>query len=720
MDFNSSPLFSSSDQSGSPARSGFARFWKSCLQVLSILGIFALFLPLNPEFPGTDIDPAWAAAMNQAVAQGLRIGEELLFSFGPYSAIFSRNYHPATDLPALLGSAWLALGYSILFSMLARGTPVWRRICALLALFAFGAASSPDSIFGSRDALFFSYPLLACLALAKTEYSERRQDAFLFFVALSGLGLLPLIKSSLLPASALSLAFCALFLGHAQQRRIGGAPGALAALLVAATALLVPLGALFLCWHLSGQEMGTLAAFARNTLPVISGYADAMSVPGREGEIPLYLIAAFALIFFAALVRLKSDPFASEKIFAPARKSGVWGAFSPEQKLVGAALLAFFFLAFKAGFVRHDFHALTAASALALGAAFILVLFPGRISPLLFLLALAAALTIRNDVAHAYSPGEPDFSFAESLPHAGAATLKPFREAAAGLHARFLEPGGLEARYAERLREIHAAQTLPALPGASDIYSFDQPALLASGNTWTPRPVFQSYSAYTPELAWMNETHLLGANAPDNIFFGVQPIDGRLPALEDGSSWPLIFTRYMPTDFADGRIVFRKNAAATDPLFSPLPGRSAALGETVPIPEALSGASSNPALFARIRIEPSLAGKAARLLFKNSPLFIEILLDDGSKRTYRFIPGMAEAGFILSPLLETAHDPFLLLTQPRGVLDAKKLRTMRIFAGENDFLWRKEYEIEFQLLELPRDGKKEDPENPAPKAASTD
>ncbi len=734
MDFNSSSSDPLSASSVSP--SAFVRAGKFLYWAFLCLSIFVLFLPLNPGLPTTDLDPSWAMAMNQAVAQQLRIGEDIVFTFGPYAAIYTFSYHPVTDLPALLGSAWLALGYCALLLLLVHGVPIWRGLCAILILCIFGTTSSFDSIFGSRDALLFSYPLLVCLVLAKIEGSER--DVFFFFVALSGLGLLPLIKSSLFPPVVLALIFCALFLGYVQQRRIGGAPGTAVALIVAAAILLVPSATLFLCWHLSGQEAETLAAFVRNTLPIVSGYTDAMSVPGRRREIALYLLVTLAFVCFVILVRREKTPFAPQKkmTFATTRESGARGSMrivgaldrNSEKLLVLAALLVFFFLAFKAGFVRHDFHALTAMAALLISAAFIFILFPGRISPMLLLLALTVALIVRNDYVRDYSPEKSYPTFVESLQQTSDAILKPFRSAAIGLWIRFFEDGGLKAKYAARLREIHTAQPLPTLPGTSDIYSFDQVTLLASNNSWAPRPIFQSYSVYTPELARMNEQHLLKATAPDNIFFRLQPIDGRLPALEDGSSWPLIFTRYTPVSFSGERIIFRKNAATTGnmPSLSPLMKKTAVLGETVSmpvpppiqtssslVPEAHSvertsspssfpSASMPPILFAHVKIEPSLTGKMVRFLFKNNPLHIELVLNDGSRRNFRFIPGMAEPGFILSPLLETPRDPLLLLTQHSSALDAKGVRTITLLSDGNEFLWRKEYEIQLQTLDLPQ------------------
>jgi len=51
-------------------------------------------------------------------------------------------------------------------------------------------------------------------------------------------------------------------------------------------------------------------------------------------------------------------------------------------------------------------------------------------------------------------------------------------------------------------------------------------------------------------LAWCSSTAPLVSNdAPENIFFAADPIDKRLPALEDAASWPLLLSRYSIVGF---------------------------------------------------------------------------------------------------------------------------------------------------------------------------
>jgi hypothetical protein len=99
-----------------------------------------------------------------------------------------------------------------------------------------------------------------------------------------------------------------------------------------------------------------------------------------------------------------------------------------------------------------------------------------------------------------------------------------------------------------RSYEDHAAGLRTALPnleisGSVDVYPLSQTVALAPSLTCRPRPIFQSYSAYTPKLAEMNAAYLRSNRAADHILFDVWTIDGRFAAQDDSLSWPELLTR---------------------------------------------------------------------------------------------------------------------------------------------------------------------------------
>ena len=54
-----------------------------------VVSIICVFVPLMPLFPAPDLDTSWAMVLNEAVAQRLVFGRDVVFTFGPYSSSFS-------------------------------------------------------------------------------------------------------------------------------------------------------------------------------------------------------------------------------------------------------------------------------------------------------------------------------------------------------------------------------------------------------------------------------------------------------------------------------------------------------------------------------------------------------------------------------------------------------------------------------------------------------
>jgi hypothetical protein len=192
------------------------------------------------------------------------------------------------------------------------------------------------------------------------------------------------------------------------------------------------------------------------------------------------------------------------------------------------------------------------------------------------------------------------------------------------------------------------------LPGSSDLYTFNQALLLASPNSWNPRPIFQSYSSYNSTLLQLNQQHIIDDfKAPDNIFLKLESIDLRMPTMEDGASWPIILKYYDLTDDYKDYLIFKRkiNNKIDYNIYNNL-----LLSEIHYLNENIILPSVNYPLFITLDIKTSILGNFANLLFKNSPLFIIIELNNGSIYRYRIIPSMTETGFIISPLIRNTLD----------------------------------------------------------------
>jgi len=610
---------------------------------LLLLTAACVLIPLDPVQPSAGLDPSWVLAMNEAVARGLGFGRDLILTFGPFASVFTRAYHPATDTSMLVASACLALGLWVGIARLTAGrATAWPLAFALVLSFALP----------SRDVLMFAIPLIAALVVLDPRDDGARDggpSAFVLVLLFAPLGLLPLSKGSLIVPCAVAALLSMVRL--ALDRRY-------------ARALVVPgsiMVAALVAWLLSGQSLGNLGPYLAGLGPVTSGYTEAMALDGPGDEIAAFLAAAAVVLAGLPMPR------------APGR--------SGSRLLAMLALGAFLFVAFKSAFVRHDAHALIGSQALLLAALLCGVLLGARRALLGFVAAAAAFAFIEaryvDDVAQA------------AVRHAAAV----YRTSWDGLVARTVGPQGPAQAFDAAMAVLRAEARLPVMTGTADVYSFDQAHLIASGNAWSPRPVLQSYVAYTPSLIARNREHLLGARAPDNVVFRIEPIDGRLPALEDGASWPVLLRDYEPVALSPDTVLLRRRPVRSAPADAAPPARGeSGFGERIAVP-----AGDGP-VFVRLDIRPTRLGMLLGLLYKPSRLELELALENGSTVRHRIVSGMASSGFVLSPHVAATAD-FAALWGDAEHLPGRRVLAMTVrTAGWTDRGWVQRFGVAFEPI----------------------
>nr|WP_241480456.1 hypothetical protein [Legionella norrlandica] len=53
------------------------------LKFVLLIVVIAVFVPFSPKMPAPGLDASWAVGLNQAIAQGLAFGKDILFTLGP-------------------------------------------------------------------------------------------------------------------------------------------------------------------------------------------------------------------------------------------------------------------------------------------------------------------------------------------------------------------------------------------------------------------------------------------------------------------------------------------------------------------------------------------------------------------------------------------------------------------------------------------------------------
>lgn len=568
-----------------------------------ILGVLAaaLYLPLLPDAPTAALDSSWRLGLALACEQRLVFGVDVVFTFGPLGCLVTWQYWPATYLPAigfwfLVGgaAAWLALEA-------AQGLAERLRNVAAFSLLAL----TPDSA------------LLALpIAFVLHGWRTQRMSAAAWF-GCAALGPLALTKFTLLPVALLAL-LCGLglrLLGWRTPVAVLLAIGAGAAALAAAS-----------------QPWQAIVPYVANALEVSRHYPEAMQWPASPGSVPfaplaaaVLLVAAVAFVAIAILQELRASTAGS----------------------VAKLALALFTLALLALLVRHG---TTRGDAPHLFPAFI------SLAALLLMYYPTLGTRLRSAAALALGP----MLLVPLMMQDRAAVNIP---GGSVLHRVWLSIEGaalvvtgndprrrLDAAVAD-LAGAMRARVGPAWPAHDtvDVISYDQYLLLAGDPAlWRPRPVFQSYSAYSPALALLNASFLRSDRAPQALVVAAQTIDGRLASLDDAALWQLLRSDYRLTGrLGTGHLVLsRREIRLADASVRMQAVAEVDAADWVDVP-----GDPGAGLYASAYVERGIGQRLQAVMWKPPLRFLEVRMASGDLCKFRLVSTVAEAGFLLSPLI---------------------------------------------------------------------
>ena len=203
-----------------------------------------------------------------------------------------------------------------------------------------------------------------------------------------------------------------------------------------------------------------------------------------------------------------------------------------------------------------------------------------------------------------------------------------------------------KAQPSKNLRAIVGQETI-------DVINFDQYPVRREHLNYHPRPVFQSYSAFTPALLKQNLCFYQSSSAPQFVFARLQSVDWRYPGQDDSLLLEELPRRYLiAKEGNDFLLLHRKPVQPAGELVrEKFPMRNVFFGQEIELPETVNCAIELRAIF-----KPSIYGAARAFLVQ--PAEVTLVLTDGKhgQHTGRLIPEMAAAGFFVQPLLESDKD----------------------------------------------------------------
>jgi hypothetical protein len=188
---------------------------------------------------------------------------------------------------------------------------------------------------------------------------------------------------------------------------------------------------------------------------------------------------------------------------------------------------------------------------------------------------------------------------------------------------------------------------------AVDMFGCEQLAVLANGLNFRPRPVFQSYAAYSPPLMEWNQAFYRSETAPEFVIFRLLGMDRKLPTLEDALVLRDLLINYELVA-SEAPFLLLQAKPREPPKLKLLKEATISPGELL----KLSGFGTTN-LWLELELKPTLLGRTREFLYQPAKSRLVVSWSASGKestRRFRAPAPMLAAGFLLSPLLLNTDD----------------------------------------------------------------
>jgi hypothetical protein len=572
-------------------------FWVLLTRFIwSLLGGLLLFPDHFYIQEGSGLDPSWKMTLDMAFREGLRWGRDFMFTYGPLGIVSAR-------LPSLeYGWLYLASDLFVLSQLL---IVAWRLSRLITSLPTLLCGCGALLLFGWSP-FYIELPILITILAFTHVAAFLRNEASVWWLGIAGLNSTAALFIKL-NVGILGVMVC----GAASIVPLfGGRKGRVAAIGIGWGSIALGLGVAL--WFLPVE----LGPYLWYSYQIASGFNESMGVtpPGRQ---PFLWCAVAVFIAWAGALAVHAKDIVSSlsKLF-----------------IAGVASL-FLFVLFKQGFVRADGHELTFFT----------------FAPMVLAIACRYLGTARQHecfaaVAVAVAAGLPIWH--------DHFTTQVWKGQWKGLfdYSREAREVLLEQRIpvAHPRPHLIATAEVQALIGDSsvDVIPWEQSIIYYNTFRYNPRPVMQSYTAYTPGLIEVNRKKLESETAPEFVFLGPWCIDGRFCQGEDIGARDALLRWYQVVGNANDHLLLQRRSKPRTSSKRELQRGLARLGEWVHVPEEMSAMTYLTAKFAY-----SLPGVARLLLYKPVETRILVRLEDGSVQDFRAVRASLATGVPISRLI---------------------------------------------------------------------
>lgn len=591
----------------------------------------AVLIPWGYRSWGGFCNNTWALELHKAFINHLQFGKDIVFTFGPLGFLYYGITPETLDYVILY---WFILAIVTFWGIRKIvGAYKYRYLTTLASFIAVAAIASPDTVDAQAYFIILLYILIKQL---------KDRNNIINNVLIVTIASLSMVKYSWFIASFLTVIPLEIYSFFYKKIRWG---------------IPIYLSSILVIWIACGQKISNFYEYIYNSWEIASLYPAAQSISGITTplSLSLFLVSSLILLYIINyIIRPKS--------------------------IYVVALTLFLFIVFKSGYVRNDYHE-TIPAAVLLGCYVLILPFilNNKKNISFYIFGTLASLLLLISLFSIYSTNS---SFDSRVKN----TFKGqgFIDFYTLIHNPYL----LSEKYNSEAEEFQRKnKTLTDYLGSNrtDIYPFGSvSALILSGVNYCPRPVYESYSAYSQRLALLNAKVLLNPNYSTYIILGSATSDFRLPFLDDSLYLLNVLKMYEYVSSGDNFVILKRSENIQKQGLSFVSQGPISRDVEIDVPSQNSLKYSK-VIWCQVTIPTSFLGSLMKLIYKIMPISIHIVNTDATQfADYIIVPEEAKVGFILSPLIQNTKALQELMTN--GTKNFEQIYVSKIsFTGSQLF-----------------------------------
>lgn len=581
------------ERNGAEAQSAVGVAWRVLLLVAFVL----VTIPMWISHMGVGLDPSWGTALHLSAAKGLVHGRDFVFTYGPLGfALVPKEYGDLNVHAVILRLGlhlfwWTSVGL-LLFRVKGSLTPLV--FAATMAM--SGIALDNEFNFALTGVTIL--PVAGFLLLAEL---DRRPSWAIPAAFLAGAAILTKFNVGVACTGALGM-WVLLRIARDHSPRV---------LLRVALLGLVYFGSMAFFFRIYGGPLSALWPFLQASKDLASAYSSQMTVDDPTTSVRA-VVAMLSLTVIGLLVSL-------------ARRSALAPAF--------AIMLVPMFVLYKGAVVRQS-------------TGHFLASWPVMVS-LTALVLPAASRTLRTRAVATLAVA---LALASGFWYAPTSALKVATRGASNWIA-LCNLGQTRSNMFNYDAKLKQERALPAAmrdrigSQSVDVYPWETSFVWANDLNWRPRPVFQSYTAYTPRLDQMCAEHYRGPRAPKFILYSHYAIDFEHPCVVDSRTWIEMYRWYDCVEGDGDLLLLQRRDEPRWRGAERLEEAATTFAKSYTTPTAGEGL-----VFLKAKFELSLLGKLTALLYKVDPPVMRVQYKEGEAANHRLVWQNAAGGFLVSSL----------------------------------------------------------------------